>query len=356
MAATILSNLIEIFHEDIVKQLDCHKIDLTIFQNLKQRQCIENHANDNNYKYIKNCDHLKRIAAGLNYYNSFCQNAISLDRFTQFNETIYTNFLDDYCHFIKEHNYHLRPIRKELNVEYGLAQCNFNMCEVVERHYRTQREKESVTDLNKLDAFYLDCFDRLHHHLFHLEIIGMRVIQKNHGIISYGEMDECYNSREYEIDHEFKRIKETIFSKRNKFLSHRNIQRYQSQNKYNIVTIDNKLSCTTTNYPKIIQLGNNLQIRLIQPSAESYGHTSDVTFLDGLFRHVARVNDCSENELKRLIEFIRSERYDSDALKEDLKHANLQTHSNLCKITDGTTELISAFLQFITNLKCMNLL
>lgn len=220
-----LENLVDYYIDQAVAS---QYIDLTPFRNLQANQCDQG---------IYNCDYLNRIYSALSYYDLFCNHKIEKDEFLQFCQDIYINFLDDYYHFIKAHDHHLPQIKEQLESKYSLKQCDLSHCEIIGRHYREPREsndnkEDSLIDL--VESYHTDCYDRLHHQIFHLEGIGMRVNQSTEEKEEYHDNDE---DNEKGIDFTFKRMKERIFFQRTKFLSARNFQRLENENnKFNVIT------------------------------------------------------------------------------------------------------------------------
>ena len=201
-------------------------IDLTIYKNLQASEC----SNDSNDQ-IANCNYLKRIAVGLKYYDLVCRNKIEKDDFLQFCKEIYNTFLDDYCHLISDHNYHLNIIKKELELKYLLKYCGIGQCQIIARHYRS----DNKDDIDSIYLYYVDCFNRFHHQMFHLESIGFRVSMNEQK-----EKEEKASNVGDNIDDAFKKMKEIIFARRSKFLSNRNIERFENRNnKFNVVINDN---------------------------------------------------------------------------------------------------------------------
>ena len=175
---------------------------------------------------------MNRISVGLKYYHLHLQNVISKDEFIKFCENIYKNILDDYCHFINVHNYHLNEIKKELKIE-----CNINKCKGIGRHYRySQRDTHSDPKY----SYYIDCFDRIHHQIFHLYQLGLRVnIESKHD-------DDDDEINDEMIDLKFKKMKQTIITKRKKFgLDKFDRFKTEKNNKFNIITGSENISGIT---------------------------------------------------------------------------------------------------------------
>lgn len=217
------------------KLVPSNTINLYVYDDLECNQCHE----------IGNCSALKRIATSLQYYELVCKGQIPNDEFIRFCQQRYINMLDDYCHFLQFHNYHLIQIRQELESKYSLYQCEISECDVISRHYRKQAllsQNRQNIDSFKNDMsyiFYMVCLDNLHHHIFHLHQIGLRGSQQ-------------YTHRNIDNDRDeiaFKELRQMILTK------HQQLNIIPSDNK------TKKFNLSTTNNC-VIELGEYLQIRI----------------------------------------------------------------------------------------------
>eukprot|EP01084_Bolivina_argentea_P060244 110074_1 len=83
---------------------DQNDIDLKIFQEIKM-ECDETKT-----QIISNCSFMERLIIGLKYYNvmindkNINKSKVSKEIFIEFCNQIYTNYLDDFAHFIKKHS------------------------------------------------------------------------------------------------------------------------------------------------------------------------------------------------------------------------------------------------------------
>eukprot|EP01084_Bolivina_argentea_P314860 545394_1 len=124
--------------------------DLQIFKNTSNN-CKQSH---NSIYIVSNCDYMKRLAMSLKYFdllmnenrttNNLQPNQLQnrKDILIKFCNEIYTDYLDDFYHFIKKHgsNEDLIEIAKELMNKYGFIECNTLKCNKLQRHNRN-REK-----------------------------------------------------------------------------------------------------------------------------------------------------------------------------------------------------------------------
>ena len=222
-----------------------NQFDLSIFANLESNAC-NTVSNNNNTKLLGNCDHLDRIGVAMKYYEQFSKNKIDKEEFIKFCLETYCNFLDDYCHFIKVHDIHFNEIKKELESKYSLRQCDLTECEIVDRHYRHDGATGQNQDNDDIEyTYFVDCFDRMHHHLFHLETMGLRIPTTSKIKEEMKDGDQVFNE-----------MKKTIFLRRNKFLSNRDIPRLQNT-KFNLNTGSDEESQTGLHwFAKIMLISN----------------------------------------------------------------------------------------------------
>ena len=277
------------------------------FKDIHSNECRINCLNTNINHYITNCDHLQRIAIGLQYHHLISQNNISNDQFVKFCQETYKNLLDDHYHFIKFHNYHLDEIQKELESKYLIPQCDIINCQVMTRHYRdTEEIEDEDIDLNY--SFYMNCFDRIHHQIHHITRLGLRLqtqrdteeITKINNSNDMSEMREMIlkRSKEYGLDR-FKRYRNS------KFNLHTSMSQISSAEKSESIKFKN-----------IIEVGEYIRIKLYQMDISiSQLPTTGDTFIDFM------LNDKYEqwsNECNNLIEILKSDDYDTDSIIMDL--------------------------------------
>ena len=77
--------------------------------------------------------------------------------------------------------------------------------------------------------------------------------------------------------------------------------------------------------------------------------------MDALFQDVSEREDNAEGIVETIIAFMKNQQYDTDGLREDLSDCALQTTSNLFNICRKNKELISRMIQFINNIKCIQI-
>eukprot|EP01084_Bolivina_argentea_P061307 112040_1 len=89
----------------------------------KGTQCIQN-GDENDI--IDKCEHLKRLAVGLRYFNARTQNEKKWIEFCL--HSYGYNFLDDYCHLLSTHADKMEQIKNELITKYKFANCLIKDC------------------------------------------------------------------------------------------------------------------------------------------------------------------------------------------------------------------------------------
>eukprot|EP01084_Bolivina_argentea_P216313 367526_1 len=275
-------------------------LDSTIFKN-QSRKCEKVKSN-----VINHCQSLQRLFVGLKYYNTLCasnksnQTQVTKQLLVQFCKETYTMLLDDLSHFSQEHSDvdQLTQIGDELQSQRGFVQCNISKCHKLDRHYQSRATYKNIknskyydTDNNAIFDFYTDCFDNIHHRLFHVFKIGLKIESTatfsdsksqnvNDNVVSFN----C-------IDNVFEKKRNQIFNRRKQ--CGLDFHRYTDQhNKYNIC-IDNKSpseSITTT------------------------------TYLEAMYEYIQRKQGkhVLKTQLTHLNDFIVDEEYDSDAVQYDL--------------------------------------
>eukprot|EP01084_Bolivina_argentea_P286511 491503_1 len=264
---------------------DLEQIDFEIFFS-KSMNCIE--LNDTN-DMISRCEPLQRLCVALKYYEllvgaaSYKTNQDIADTFVIFAQ-LYHNFLDDWYHFIENHTTtkQLIQIADTLIKNYGLQKCNIIKCNKIHRHYRRNNQVKNNSE-DGIFEFYVDCYDRFHHYIFHLFQMGLRV----------APTDEIMNnSKNDDVDLVFQQTRDLIRSikKQNGF----DLERYNEEN--------NKF---------------NIKIDGEQNLVERTG-TDDITFLDEVFLYFELVANIARDDISVFRSYTVDNEYDTDAIKADL--------------------------------------
>ena len=87
--------------------------------------------------------------------------------------------MDDFCHFIKKHgdNQQLIQIANELTKIFEIKPCDLTKCSKLRRHYRRRTDvvEDNNDDIDIKFGFYSDFYDKIHHQIFHLFKMGLRI-------------------------------------------------------------------------------------------------------------------------------------------------------------------------------------
>eukprot|EP01084_Bolivina_argentea_P300000 517184_1 len=257
-----------------------HEFDFSIFQT----SSTECKRPTNRIEIIPHCSHLKRVAMALKYFEVLFVDETSnhnQDKFMHFCMDIYSNFLDDFIHIIQTHQEcDLLKIAQELENRYEINACHVKTCKKFRRHYR---DRGSSSDDNETFIFYVDCYDSIHHQIFHLFQIGLRT-----------ENMEAKDNNDIALDSFY--IDEVFVKKRNlcqKLQVGLKIDRYEDENNKFVLHVEQK---------------------------ETSG-----TFLDSLYRQIEKSKYAIK--LQKLKEFIYDNEYDSDAVKNDVYDV-IETENN----------------------------
>eukprot|EP01084_Bolivina_argentea_P169004 292997_1 len=127
---------------------------------------------------IEHCDYINRLMRAIQYYAS------NPSLFGVFCSYEYKQLLNDYIHFISIHSRQIEKINAQLVNNNTFRKCYLNKCEFVRRHYRQNGNRNIDMDIKEHEnderlAFYSQIMDGLHHYLFHLFDLGLRVRKSN---------------------------------------------------------------------------------------------------------------------------------------------------------------------------------
>ena len=163
-----------------------HKLpfDLNVFKEPKSECFKLSPAKSGDIPITERCSRLTRLCAALRYIEAL-RASTKLDEASRkelavdFSENVYGSVLDDVAHFVKEHDGDIQRVHSEWTELYGFAKCSVSDCVQTERHYGggrrdRKRERESKEE-SALHAFYESVYDRVHHYIFHLYEVGLRV-------------------------------------------------------------------------------------------------------------------------------------------------------------------------------------
>ena len=240
--------------------------------------------------------------------------------FLEFNEEVYRSVLDDTAHFIKEHGDDIERVHGEWTELYGLPKCTVSECAQTERHYgrgRRDRKRESVgEEEDALYAFYESLYDRVHHFIFHLFEVGLRVDASSLSVGGGGGDEKEPESEGVAVDKLFAAERDRIRSRR-------------KECKVDLDRLDDANNKFTIQSAK--------------------GTEGGLTLMDALVRGVAENENVGKEALRRMMAYFVQNGYDSDGVEADLEDA---TDSNIYGLVQD--ELAVQWMStFIRTKKCM---
>ena len=236
---------------------------------------------------ISQCDHLQRILHGVKYYRllNLDDNPSNIAIFDSFCNEVYNQILNDYQHVISVHSDHLEQINDELLRNDELGTCEAAKCASFRRYYDSSRRRRikqnNAEDLDTKLLFYCELFDNIHHWLFHLYQIGMRVKSAS---LNEEKIEDKYN------DVRFARMKDQIFKQRQTI----NIAR-------------DRLNDTNSKF----------QLKVSETLSHHQTGNEGSTFID-LFMNQVNVARISHIVQTGFNTYLQDEYYDTDAMVQDL--------------------------------------
>ena len=236
--------------------------------------------------HIKDCFRLYRILYALRYYQSLDLNNDNMDKLMYFCDTVYPHLVSDYQHILQTHGDQLEEINKQIIQHKDFGDCNHSQCKLIRRHCRT-RDDHNFDNMEDVKLkFYCEVFDSIHHWLYHLFQTGMRTKKS---ILSDSDDDIMENNQSEYVDQQFRRIRE------------------------NIVASREKLDIDTDRFND----ENNKFTMKVEQQNYFEDDSDGKTFIDTLFENF-RVMNIDQEIQQKLEIFLQNERYDTDALIEDI--------------------------------------
>ena len=181
-------------------------VDFSMFQS-KGTRCD---GNDKEKGIVPHCDAMQRLGEALKAYSMLNSRAQELYKgdddemepemptFSEFiGSEFRVQFLEDFNHFMTEHQYFADEIKEEMVELFGLKRCNAMHCELTIRHFggRRARERWSKKREDVRSKFYRQKFDSLHFHIFHLEESGYRYRSQSRGQNDGGNVSDDFESK-----------------------------------------------------------------------------------------------------------------------------------------------------------------
>ena len=257
-------------------------IHLAIFKSDQIGQCID-------CPHYKQCPSISRLCVALRYYSELnpVNNPQQQDIFAHFTTTIYTNLLDDYIHFIKQHQHQIQEIKKEFIDNRGFTKCNIKTCPYTSRHHRVDQKilNDNNSEENSSFDFFKETMDSLHYYIFHIFDSGLRTqTTPTTDDINDEKKSIARNDDEF-FDSKFAELRQRINDKRENTKTFERFERHGNNSKFSI-NIQNNDDDTVDS-----QQTNTIQ--------REYGFT----FLDSIFKHLKKINIDNDtvNNLKKFL-------------------------------------------------------
>ena len=290
---------------------DRNKIDLSIYEE-PEAHC---RPNSDHIPITECCDHTKRLCTASRYFHVLSSTTELNEEekqnlFVKFKEKIYPSLLDDSIHFVKEHGNDIERVHSEWTELYGLPKCIVSECAHTKRHYARGRREQMVqnNDGNAMYSFYESVLDRIHHFVFHLFEIGLRVNLSSVSLPEEVDDEKDTNLEGVSVDKWFAAEREHIKMCRQKCKL--DMDRYNDpQNKFTMQTL----------------------------SIEEGG----LTLMDALFQKLSEVQT---EALHRIKDYFDGNSFDSECIEMDIEDVN---DSNISKFVENeaTVQTMTDFIR-----------
>ena len=307
---------------DAIKSLQEIKgLDFSIYENPNSR-CSDS---SDDIPITERCSTLKRLCTASLYFDAINSSklgdAIKRTLWVKFNEEVYQNVVEDTIHLMQKHDNDIQHIQREWTERYELPKCTVSECTMTTRHYgRGRRDTKMEIGNDKEDtlyAFHQSLHDRVHHFLFHLFEIGMRVDTTSMNPGANDEEKIGANLEGVAVDKKFAAERDHI--KKRKEALKRTLGRMDPLN--------NKFT--------------------IQMMSEKLG---GVTLLDALFQQLSKnIMAHKANQVRRLKDYFESNSFDSECIEMDIEDVLDSNISNF--IQDQST--VHTMAVFVQSTRCM---
>ena len=310
-----------------------HKIDTDILQEVHGH--CQLHSDD--IPITERCSYTFRLCTALRYFEVIKSSEMDENEkmrlFVEFNEKIYRYILDDTTHFIENHENDIIQVHKEWTEMYGLPKCSIKNCAPTARHYgrgrggdntatprtRSQRwsraRRSIIDDQDTMYSFYESLYDRVHHYVFHLFEVGLRVDTSSLHLDLSEDDDEIMDSEGVTMDRRFAAERDWV-----KLQKQRNLD---STTRF--VDIKNKFT--------------------IQTTKEKDG----ITLMDVVFQKLSESNDLERRALNRTKAFLSDNLFDSDCIEDDIQKV---PDSNVYRMLRNDNA-VKQIAEFMRSINCM---
>ena len=297
-------------------------MDLNIFKSPK----MECRRTPDNLPLTERCSSLMRLCTASKYIDAVT--ASKLDEEDQralmieFNEEAYNMVLDDTIHLVNVHSDNIKLIQSEWIKNFGFPPCSVANCVRTTRHYgRGRREKmnEMIGD-GKVDPiydFYRSLYDRVHHFVWHLYDIGLRVDVNSLGLNVGGDDEKEGDMKGVTVDQVFAAERDYIRSQRDD--CQLDLDRFEDA------------------------IAKFTMLSASQDKAE-------ITLLDVLIKRLEKLQSVHIKTVVRLKQHFEEESCDSDYIEMDLEDI---ADSNIYGLIENE-EAIQMISNLIRTTKCMS--
>ena len=266
-------------------------IDLNVFKD-RNTECK---PPPNKTLLTESCPVLKRLCASSRYFD--VMNTSKLDEnekkllFVEFNEDIYDLVVDDTTHLVQTHSEDVQHINSEWTEKYGFPKCTVSERTKSTRHYgRGRREtvkgnEQDDNDDDALYSFYESIYDRVHNFVAHLYDVGLRV------------------------------DKEALLKK---------VNGGQKEDVSGNLLVD-KYFEAERDHVRLMRVQCNLDLDRLEDAINKYTIQSaelkkgGMTLMDALFEALRVNENVSKETLRRIVDYILQNHYDSDGIEMDLE-------------------------------------
>ena len=295
-------------------------LDFKIYENPKS-DCSQS---PDHIPITERCSALKRLCTASLYFDAMnsskLEDAMKKSLWIEFNEEVYQNVVEDTIHLVQKHDGDIKRIQREWTERYGVPKCNVAECTKTARHYsrgrREIKKEESNGGDDALYTFHQSLHDRVHHFLFHLYDIGMRVDMSSMAEVAEDEEEKETNSKGVTVDKSFATERDQI--KQQKEDSKLDMDRFDgSNNKYSI-----------------------------QMASEKKG---GMTLMDALFRKLYEKIKTQQETLHRVRDYFVENAFDSECIEMDIEDV---VDSNISNIVQNQAA-VEIMADFIRSVNCM---
>eukprot|EP01084_Bolivina_argentea_P320214 555564_1 len=168
---------------------------------------------------ITQCDYLQRLFHALQHYHSLhiSDNTANSDIFTTFCDDIYTQFTNDWVHFISSHAHQTRDISAELIANHSFPTRITKESPIITRHYRHPSPVQSTTKDGSADCtrftLYRQMMDDAFFYVFYLHELGLRITTESDVHDTDDMKHDAYDS----MDYAFGKKKQMVINKRRQY-------------------------------------------------------------------------------------------------------------------------------------------